>query len=64
MLTSLFALSTYAQIPNIIPYQGQIGDTSGKAYDGSFNFQLKTLQVRNFGKVERFLFQSITAHIR
>lgn len=44
LLVSLFALSTVqAQIPNLIPYQGQISDTSGKGFDGNFDFSFQIL---------------------
>ena len=33
----------FAQIPNIIPYQGQISSKTGKAYDGNFTFQFEIL---------------------
>ncbi|MBO6515561.1 MAG: hypothetical protein JJ975_03330 [Bacteroidia bacterium] len=33
-----FSLNVFGQIPNVIPYQGHIADTSGKGYDGNFDF--------------------------
>lgn len=36
-----------AQIPNLIPYQGQITDTGGKGFDGNFDFSFKILDNNN-----------------
>ncbi|MFT5722959.1 MAG: hypothetical protein ACI9JN_000064 [Bacteroidia bacterium] len=33
----------HAQIPNIIPYQGSITDTSGLGFDGDFDFEFRIL---------------------
>lgn len=42
-----------AQIPNIIPYQGSISDTSGEGFDG--NFQPIQFQVSIGNKVYTLL---------
>jgi YD repeat-containing protein len=42
-LTIFISSFAYAQIPNVIPYQGQITDTSGKGYNGNFDFTFKIL---------------------
>ena len=36
ILSSFFCFS---QLPNVIPYQGQISDSSGKAFDGNYDFE-------------------------
>ncbi|MFY0643127.1 MAG: RHS repeat protein [Bacteroidia bacterium] len=41
LLAICLSITSFSQIPNLIPYQGQIADTSGKPYNGSFDFEFK-----------------------
>lgn len=48
LIPVLFFTSTlYAQLPNIIPYQGNMSDTAGNGYDGSYEFEFQILDGSN-----------------
>ncbi|MBO6516144.1 MAG: hypothetical protein JJ975_06310, partial [Bacteroidia bacterium] len=46
ILTLMYGVGL-AQIPNVIPYQGHIADTSGDGFDGSFDFEFRILDASN-----------------
>jgi len=46
-VTTFICLTSLAQIQPIIPYQGHIADTSGKAYDGNYTFSFRILDQNN-----------------
>jgi hypothetical protein len=47
VVRSILTTTLHAQIPNVIPYQGSITDTSDVGFDGDFDFEFKILDASN-----------------